>query len=189
MKRKTEIIISSVITPENIPDIYDVYHFAQNNNLKFAVYPQLIGVKPAKELFNNKEYKEFFEYLSNEKKQGARVQPTLLTLKYLRDLKKFECNPFTMLCISPEGRIFYPCLEKGLLLEKVSEVKSLHSQKKLGHKRFGPKPKCGNQCHSACALGFSLILKYPASMLVEGYHQLKMMILSRNKNNFSNKES
>lgn len=162
-----KVTLSSVITPENIQDLYEVFSFAQENQFEFAAAPQLHGVKPHPHLEDNDDYQQFFDFLIHEKKQGANIFNTPLYLKYLRDLENFACHPFTMLIISPEGNVFYPCLEMGHNAGNITTNQPLHQFKKQGEAAYGPQPKCPNQCHSACALSFSLLFEKTTRYLVE----------------------
>lgn len=165
--RRYEIIVSSVVTPENIAGLYDVYHFAQRRGFRLAACPQLLGVKAHPALTDNDEYAKFFDFLIAEKKRGGSIQGTVDYLRYLRDLAQFACRPFTMLVVSPTGEVFYPCLERGQFAGNLLQEPDLHRLRQAGHARFGPQPDCGVCCHSACALGFSRLLSNPASLLHE----------------------
>ena len=160
-KRKYSLCISAVITEKNIGDLFDVYEFAQSQNIEFAACPQLVGVKENEKLFNNSQYIDLINFFISEKKRGAKIFGNEIYLEYMRDLKKFECRPFTMLVISPEGNIYYPCLEIGHNAGNIHECSSLHSIKKKARVTYGIQPDCPNQCHSACALNFALLLKKP----------------------------
>ncbi|MCP4113324.1 MAG: hypothetical protein GY749_48635 [Desulfobacteraceae bacterium] len=175
-KRKYEIIISSVITPDNINDLYNVYEYSKDRGFIFAACPQLVGVRAHHSLTGNPDYHKFLDFLISEKKKGNKINGTVLYLEYMRDLKKFSCHPFTMLLVSPVGQVFYPCLEIGNLTGNLFDNDSLHNLRQKGCKQFGPQPECGNQCHSACALGFSLILNYPLSILHETFLVFKSLI-------------
>lgn len=163
--RKFKIEISSVATPGNIADLYNVYEFTQRHGFTFAVAPHLEGVKANKGLQNNNEYYHFYDFLSKEKKNGKNIFGSPLYHEYMRDLRKFNCSPFTMLVVSPDGNVFYPCLEIGNFAGNILHDNNLHAIKANGEKIFGPPPKCDNHCHSACALGFSLLLKHPSTVL------------------------
>ena len=153
----TNIILSTVLTPSNIDDAYDVYKFACQNGFEFAACPQLMGVKANQELYGNKSYSQFYNYLIKEKKKGGKIFGSVKYLEYMRELKTFNCKPFTMLVVSPTGEIYYPCLEKGNPARNIKDVGNLHQAKLLGEEKYGQKPLCGNQCHSACALTFALL--------------------------------
>jgi MoaA/NifB/PqqE/SkfB family radical SAM enzyme len=163
--KKYQLEISSVVTPENINDLYEVYQFCQKNKFMLAVAPHLEGVKVNRHLHNNPEFYRFYDFLSKEKKKGKKVFGSPLYHEYMRDLKKFDCKPFTMLVVSPEGEVFYPCLEIGNYAGNILDEPSLHKLKANGEKLFGPPTQCDNRCHSACALGFALLLKHPLTVL------------------------
>ena len=171
--RRYQITISSVVTPSNIEDLYAVYDFSKQNGFCFAACPQLVGVFAHEALVSDPGYRRFYDHLISEKKKGYPVFGTVPYLAHLRDLKKFDCRPFTMLVVSPEGNVFYPCLEIGKNAGNILEENSLHRIRENGFNRFGPQPRCGNQCHSACALSFSLLLKHPASVFGEIYRMGK----------------
>ncbi|HYG35172.1 MAG TPA: radical SAM protein, partial [Clostridia bacterium] len=157
--RKYEIIISSVVTPGNIPDLYEVYHFAQKRGFRLAACPQLMGVKAHPAFAANSNYREFFDFLIAEKRKGGLIQGTVDYLKYMRDLEKFSCRPFTMLIVSSLGDVFYPCLELGQFAGNLLDEPNLHRLRQKGFERHGPQPDCDTRCHSACALGFSRLLE------------------------------
>jgi MoaA/NifB/PqqE/SkfB family radical SAM enzyme len=168
-KRKYSMIISSVVTPENIADLYTVYKFARERNAIFAACPQLVGVKAHKDLPHNREYVKFYDFLIDEKKRGGRIYGSPLYLEYMRDLKKFDCHPLTLIALSPAGDLFYPCLERGNFAGNLLEEKNLHALLQKGRELHGPLPECDNRCHSACALGFALLIKNPLSMAGESF--------------------
>ncbi len=175
-KKKYEIIISSVVTPDNIDDIYDVYDFAQQYNFTLAAAPQLVGVKAHNKLENNEKYKVLFDFLISEKLKGRKVYGTVPYLQYLKNLEKFKCYPFTMLVVSPEGKVFYPCLEIGHLLKKIQDTNNLHLLRQHGEEKYGPQPSCDIRCHSACALGFSMIFDNPLAILEEAKLNIKSFV-------------
>jgi len=166
-ERKCEIIISSVVTPENIPDLYEVYRFTQEHGFRLAACPQLVGVKAHPTFTGSDEYRQFFDFLIAEKRKGGAIQGTVDYLCYMRDLRKFNYRPFTMLVVSPLGDVFYPCLELGQFAGNLLEQPDLHQLRQQGFTRFGPQPDCDTRCHSACALGFSRLLSNPFSLVHE----------------------
>lgn len=171
--RRYEILISCVITPDTLEDLYDVAEYAWQQGFGFAACPQLVGVKAHADLNGDPRYHRFYDFLIAEKRRGRAVYGAVPYLEGLRDLKRFKCHPFTMLVVGPEGDVFYPCLEKGHLAGNLIDRHDIHEIRREGRKRFGPQPKCGTQCHSACALGFSVALEQPSSMLEEVYLQLQ----------------
>jgi MoaA/NifB/PqqE/SkfB family radical SAM enzyme len=165
--RRFQIHLSSVVTPENIEDLYDVYSLAKAQGFRFAACPQLIGVKAHPALMDNPRYRQFYDFLIAEKRSGGRIQGTVDYLQHMRDLRKFRCRPFTMLVVSPAGDVFYPCLEIGHFAGNLLEDNNLHRIREKGREQYGPQPECDNRCHSACALGFALALARPRSLLRE----------------------
>jgi MoaA/NifB/PqqE/SkfB family radical SAM enzyme len=165
--RKYQIIVSSVVTPGHIADLYDVYHYARERGFRLAACPQLVGVKAHESLVGDREYRDFYDFLIAEKRKGARLQGTVDYLVHMRDLRKFRCRPFTMLVVSPTGDVFYPCLELGQFAGNLFDEPDLHRLRQAGAARFGPQPDCDTRCHSACALGFSRLLANPFSALHE----------------------
>lgn len=159
--RRYEILISSVATPDNLADLHDVYRYARDRGYRFAVCPQLVGVKAHAVLAGNPEYRRLFNHLIAEKRAGRAINGSPLYLEYLRDLRKFTCRPSTVLAIAPTGDVFYPCLELGSVAGNLLDTPDLHAIRAAGRRRFGPEPSCDNRCHSACALGFALILNHP----------------------------
>ena len=156
--KRAKLLFSSVITPDNIEDQYDVFKFAKEINAEYAGNPQLIGVKPHEGLINNSDYIEFCNFIINEKKKGAKVFGSYKYLRELRDLNKFKCFPFAMLGIAPNGDIYYPCYEIGAKTLNILEIDDLKLARLDGAKKYGGKFQCDPKCHSVCALLFSLML-------------------------------
>jgi len=171
--RRFDMIISSVVTPENIEDLYRVYGFARRHGFRLAACPQLVGVKAHAALVDNPTYRKFYDFLIAEKRKGANIQGTVDYLEHMRDLRKFRCHPFTMLVVSPTGDVFYPCLELGQPAGNLLEEANLHRLRQAGCERYGPQPECDTRCHSACALGFSRVLEHPGSILHEAWLHLR----------------
>jgi molybdenum cofactor biosynthesis enzyme MoaA len=161
-----QIVISSVMTPENLDDIYEVMDFAFSKGFQFAAYPQLAGVHSPDELKNNSRFMNVVEHMIQAKKKGKKIFPTLESLRLMKHLSPFRCRPFTIVSMEADGTVYYPCLEQANAIGNIREH-SLHQLKKKGIKEFGF-PQCsGSQCHSACSLGFSQILNRPFSMMHE----------------------
>ena len=164
-----EINISSVVTPDNIEDLYEVYFFAKERNFIYAACPELQGVKANEGLEDNIEYRKFFDFLIREKKGGAPIHGSVLYLEYMRDLRNFSCVPLTLLAVTPLGDVYYPCLERGTTAGNLLEEPDLHTLLEKGRGLYGPLPICGNQCHSACALGFSVLLNNTFSLVGDSW--------------------
>lgn len=171
--RGYEIIISAVATPDNIDDLYDVYEYAQSRGFTFAVCPELQGVRPPAALTGNGDYVSFYDFLIKEKWKGRSIFGSPGYLQHMRDFAKFDCRPFTLLVVDPLGRVYYPCLEIGHQAGDILACDDLHMLRRKAEERFGPRPDCGAQCHSACALGLSLAVGKPASIIQEAAIRLK----------------
>lgn len=177
--RRYELVISSVVTPWNIDDLYAVYEYAQRRGFRFAACPQLVGVKAHPELHNHPAYRRFYDFLIAEQAHGANIEGPGDSLECLRDLRPFRCRPFTMLVVSPTGDVFYPCLEIGHIAGNLLEQGDLHQIRRNGRARFGPPPACGNQCHSACAVGFARMLEHPGCLLREAGRTVRRKLAPR----------
>jgi len=171
-----QIAISSVVMPNNIEDLYDVYHYAQEQDFLFAAAPQLIGVKVPKALINCDRYRKFYNFLISERRKGRKIFGSITYLEYMRDLPKFTCHPFTMLVVSPVGDVFYPCLEIGHFAGNLLKNANLHQIRREGERQFGPQPHCDTRCHSGCALAFSIVLHQPFSIPQDIYLTVKGQI-------------
>jgi MoaA/NifB/PqqE/SkfB family radical SAM enzyme len=174
-----EIIISAVATPDNLDDLRELYGWSKRRGFRFALCPQLQGVHPNPALRGNQAYYELFDYLLAEKRSGGPVNGSPKYLEYMRDLRKFACRPFTTVAVAPEGGVFYPCLELGQEAGNLLEEPDLARIRAAGEARFGPQPRCDNRCQSACALGFSLILNNPLSMVPEIWHNAQSVLRRR----------
>lgn len=166
-RRRYRITISSVALPDNISDLYEVYRFAKDRGFIFALCPVLEGVKAPASFTGNAEYRALFDHLIAEKLRGAPVHGSVAYLEHMRDLTKFTCRPSTVLAISPPGDVFYPCLERGTIAGNLLAMPDLDRIRADGIRTHGPEPSCDTRCHSACALGFALMLNRPRTLLHE----------------------
>jgi MoaA/NifB/PqqE/SkfB family radical SAM enzyme len=170
--RRYSIAISSVVTPAGVNDLYAVYQYCKSRRYLFAACPQLVGTVAHADLRENAPYRAFYDYLISEKQQGAKINGSVEYLEHMRDLAKFDCVPSATLAISPSGQVFYPCLERGTKAGSLVETPDLNVLRKQARASIGREPQCGTQCHSACALSFSLLVNKPWIILREGYLQL-----------------
>lgn len=181
--RRYEIIISAVATPNNIPDLYAVHRYAQARGFQLAVCPELQGVKAPEKLRLSPKYKTFFNFLLSEKKRGQAIFGSMLYLEHMRDFRAFRCHPFALLAVDPRGKIFYPCLEIGQAAGNILDHDDLHAVRRAA-RRHAVLPAafasncdthcvrnsgtdCTANCHSACALGFSLAIGRPWSAVAD----------------------
>ncbi|MEW6363904.1 MAG: radical SAM protein [Acidobacteriota bacterium] len=166
-ERRYEIIISAVATPDNLEDLPELYQYCRRRGFRFALCPQLLGVKPHPALRDNPGYRRVFDMLISEKRRGGRIHGSVPYLEHMRDLQQFSCRPSTVLAVSPAGNVFYPCLEIGHAAGSLADEPDIHTIRRQARERFGEEPRCDNRCHSACALGFSLLLNRPWSIVHE----------------------
>ncbi len=171
-RKRGSIVISTVATPENLPDVAEVHRFAQALGVRHSVSPQLVGVHPHEALKTSAEYRALMDGLVREKKAGGAVEGTVAYLEYLRDLRAFGCRPSTVMAVSPAGDVFYPCLELGNVAGNLLAEPDLDRIRAAGMERFGPEPRCGPRCQSPCALGFALLFARPWIVLDEGWRTL-----------------
>jgi MoaA/NifB/PqqE/SkfB family radical SAM enzyme len=172
-RRRGSIVISTVATPENLPDVAEVHRFARQRGLRHSVSPQLLGVHPHPALRESAAYRALLDGLVREKRAGAAVEGTVAYLEHLRDLAGFRCRPSTVLAVSPSGDVFYPCLELGNVAGNLLAEPDLDAIRAAGRARYGGEPRCGNRCQSPCALGFALVLSRPWTMLDEAWRLLR----------------
>ena len=166
-KPLVEIVVSSVMTPDNLDDLPAVCDHAWARGFTIAACPQLVGMKAHAALAEDPRYGRFYDFLVREKRRGRPVFGTVPYLEAMRDLRHFRCRPFTMLTVSQLGTVFYPCLERGGDAGNLLAEPSLHRIRREARRRFGPRPRCDTRCHSACALSFASLLENPWSILGE----------------------
>lgn len=167
VRRGSGIVISTVLTPDNLGDVEGVYRWARSRGFQYAAAPQLMGVKANPALARDGRYAAFFNLLIDEKRRGERIVGSVEYLEGLRDLAWFRCVPSTVLAVGPTGDVYYPCLEMGQVAGNLLDEPDLHAIRAQGRRRFGPEPTCDTQCHSACSLSFSVALTRPASVVGE----------------------
>lgn len=161
------IHISAVVRPENLDDLPELYRWSQAQGFRFAACPQLMGKKAHPDLPGDPRYQAFYDLLLVEKRKGGQIFGGTKYLEHMRDLKAFKCRPFTMLVTSPQGNVFYPCLERGSFAGNILEESDLRKLGQRGLEAQGPRGKCPVQCHSACALGFATALDHPLRALLD----------------------
>lgn len=177
--RRFDVVVSTVLTPDNLDDVEAVYRWAREKGCRFAACPRLEGVKADPALAEDPRYRAFYDLLIREKQRGADIHGTVPYLESMRDLQKFRCRPFTMLVVSPRGQVFYPCLELGQFAGNLLDEPDLSVLYREGRRRYGPQPDCDTRCHSACALGFASLLSRPWSLVPEVWRQARAGYASR----------
>jgi MoaA/NifB/PqqE/SkfB family radical SAM enzyme len=171
-RSRPAVVVSTVATPDNLPDVAEVHRFVRDLGFRHSVSPQLVGVHPHPGLRGSEAYRTLMDGLVREKRAGADVEGTVAYLEHLRDLAPFGCRPSTVLAVSPAGDVFYPCLELGNVAGNLLIEPDLDVLRAAGRDRFGPEPRCDPRCQSPCALGFALLLARPWIVVDEGWRTL-----------------
>jgi MoaA/NifB/PqqE/SkfB family radical SAM enzyme len=163
LKRPFTLTLSAVVTPNNIEDIYRVYAYAQQRGCWFSASPELQGVSPPEKLRANSAYRNFFDFLIAEKRQGRDIFGSRQYLEHLRDFRSFVCHPLTMLAVSPQGEVFFPCLEKAHIAGNILTDDLHHLRVKARQALKTDTQPCLFSCPSPCALSLSLCIERPGS--------------------------
>lgn len=173
--RRFDILISAVATPNNIEDLYAVYAYSQQRGFQFSATPELQGVAPPDKLRASPAYREFFDFLRSEKKRGGNIFGSPQYLEHLGGFRPFTCHPLTTLVVDPQGEVFYPCLEKATTAGNILDA-DLDALRRKAEGEMGLSTACELSCHSACALGLSLLIERPgreiAGFLGQGWHAI-----------------
>lgn len=170
------MVLSAVATAETLEELPALMDHAHALGIHFACYPQLEGVRVPPTLSEHPGYRPVFQELLEAKRKGKRIWATTKALEWMRDLPKIPCRPFTLVAIEPDGRVFYPCLERGTHAGSLLEEPDLHRLRLQGLASHGPQPDCPTQCHSACTLGFASILQHPSTLLSEAACGLRRVL-------------
>ena len=160
-KRPFTLTLATVVTPNNMDDVYDVYDYAQQRGYRFSASPELQGVTPPKQLRASDSYRACFDFLLAEKARGGDIFGSVQYLEHLRDFRPFVCHPLTMLAVSPDGGVFYPCLEKANTIGSIL-TDDLHELRREASRTCKRQTQpCPCACPSPCALGLSLLVERP----------------------------
>ena len=174
LQRPFTLTLSAVVTPGNLEDLYQVYAHARQHGCRFSASPELQGVAPPEKLRASSAYRDFYDFLIAEKQRGRDIFGSRQYLEHMRDFRPYVCHPLTMLTVSPQGEILYPCLEKGQPIGNIltGDLHHLH-QKARQTLGAGAQP-CPHCCPSPCALGLSLFIEHPGAEIAEAFrHALK----------------
>ena len=159
--RRFDILISAVVTPNNIEDLYAVYAYSQQRSFQFSATPELQGIAPPEKLRASAAYRDFFAFLRREKARGGNIFGSQQYLEHLGEFRPFTCHPLTTLVVDPQGEVFYPCLEKSHVVGNILAT-DLDALRRQAEGEMGLSTACDQSCQSACALGLSLLIEQPA---------------------------
>jgi MoaA/NifB/PqqE/SkfB family radical SAM enzyme len=170
---KFTLLLNSVITPHNIPDIYDIMYFCFENNIGFSVIGQMSDFQPVKALRNNPEYHKLVNDILKYNKKGY---PVLGMPDYTRTLltfQKHKCFPTLIPTIYPNGDLLYPCEVLNKKRYNLLETGSISRANERGLAEVGYKIDCPGQCYLPCYISASCFMEKPFSAIKQGI-RLKM---------------
>jgi MoaA/NifB/PqqE/SkfB family radical SAM enzyme len=171
-KHLCELMLSSVITPRNMPDIRKIMDYAAANAVWLYLSPQLKGIRVHEDLRNSPAYRELVDEAIRRKKNGERILGVPEFLEALRDFQGFSCDPLILPVISPDGFLFYPCMDVGAPGENLAAHGEYFRALKAAEEKQGQFEKCGEDCHVFCNMGLSLLQRKPVSAMREGIRRL-----------------
>jgi len=150
------VTINSVITGDNIEDIYDVAAFCRGIGAKFNVSPAISpGGRPDTTIMNNDRYRKLIDWCIE---RPSLLAPTLACLEVVRDLKPFVCMPNTIPGVYPNGDVVAPCPEfsEGLVPVNILQAGGLNKAIVAGRRSFEAEHgafdtrNCAGLCHKTC---------------------------------------
>ena len=163
-----KMIINPVITPETIPDIYEVMAFCREHDLLVSPVPEDQWTAINTGLIDNPGYYKLIEDIIAMKKGGNKN--IIVSDVFLVQIMKFEkhnCFPTLVPRIYPDGSVFYPCtpIEKiyGNLLDYPNLNKMLveaYRKEKLPECVFNTK-----KCFMSCFMEPANMIEHPFSLI------------------------
>ncbi|MGA1871483.1 MAG: radical SAM protein [bacterium] len=167
-----KVVLSSVILPGNIDDIYKVLIYCQEKKIGFAASPSLHGTVADESLRSSHAYRGCIDTILDYKKKGLKVIGTTAYYMLIRDLKPYQCHPMLMPTIDPMGRLYLPCLELKEKMVDLLKYSSLNEAIKNTFLDFHYPPKCGNVCHILCHAGLSVLFESVTIPLGELFYDI-----------------
>lgn len=169
------IIINSVITHNNIEDIYDVIDFAEQIKVLASPVPEDVFNEISTNLINNHNYYKLLNDIIKMKNNGkTHIIVSELFLKQIQGFSYHNCFPTLVPRIYPDGSVFYPCSHLGVFYGNLLDYADLNSLLKEAFKRKGL-PKCSfntNKCFMSCFMEPTNTIEHPIKTF---YEQLKTM--------------
>lgn len=164
---RSRLVLASVATPDNLPDVLDVLRLAQRSRCGFQISPQIVGTRIHPRLQNNPELTALIEEVIAAKHRGAGVMGIPEYLRGIRDVAPFVCHPMLMPTIRPDGTLYYPCLEKGEPRASILESGGYEQALSSAQARHPSAITCQDECHLFCHMALSLLQRHPLSALAE----------------------
>ncbi|MFC1643802.1 radical SAM protein [Candidatus Omnitrophota bacterium] len=163
-----KMIINSVITPETIPDIYEVMNLCREHDLLVSPVPEDQWSSVNAGLANNPGYYRLIEDIIAMKKGGNKN--IILSDVFLDQIIKFEkhnCFPTLVPRIYPDGSVFYPCTPVGNVHGNLLDYPNLNTMLKRAYKKE-KLPECVSgtkKCFMSCFMEPANIIEHPFSLL------------------------
>ncbi|MEK7271241.1 MAG: radical SAM protein [Planctomycetota bacterium] len=166
-KSGKRLVLSAVASPGRIEDAGRVLAFAEENGIGFHLSPQIQGVAANPALRGDAAYLALVDRTLAAKRRGARVLGVEPYYRGIRDFSTFDCHPLLMPTIRPDGRLYYPCLEREQADVSLLEAGDYYVALAKSRELHGPLPSCAGCCHVFCHMALSLLQRHPVAALKE----------------------
>jgi molybdenum cofactor biosynthesis enzyme MoaA len=166
----TRIVLAAVATPGNLAEVSKVLEFAMEHSLGFHLSPQIMGTEVNPLLRGHDGYHRLIEQVLQMKRTRRGVLGVREYIAGIRDFRAFRCHPLLMPVIRPDGRMYYPCLERKQAEISLLDAGDYAGALRAARERFGSLPACRNSCHIFCHMALSLLQSHPTSALQELKH-------------------
>jgi MoaA/NifB/PqqE/SkfB family radical SAM enzyme len=166
----TRVVLSAVATPANLDDVAAVLRFALQNGLGFQVSPQIVGTHMHPGLRRNERYRRLIDEVLATKRRCPGVLGVPRYFVGIRDGSPFRCHPLLMPTIRPDGRMYYPCLERKRAEVDLLAAGNYFAALRAARSAFGGVPRCGDRCQIFCHMALSLLQAHPWAALRELKH-------------------
>jgi MoaA/NifB/PqqE/SkfB family radical SAM enzyme len=164
------MIINTVITPDTIPDVYEVLDFCREHELMVTVAPQDDWTVMNPRLAADPDY---YELIAHVRRMKRRKEPKIilsdLFLQRVSDQANHKCFPTLVPRIYPDGSVFYPCTPLGRTCGNLLDHESLYEMVHDAWRQQGL-PDCAlgsQQCFLSCFMEPTHMVEHPFRVLAE----------------------
>lgn len=164
---RPRLVLASVATPDNLPDVLEVLRLAERERCGFQISPQIVGTTIHPNLRDNAEYATLMDEVLAAKNRGVSVMGVPAYLRGIRDIGSFNCHPLLMPTIRPDGTLNYPCLEKSNERVNILTAGGYEEALAVARSRHSPAVACKDECHLFCHMALSLLQRHPLAALGE----------------------
>lgn len=161
------LVLAAVATATNLRAVAQLMRFAAAHGLGFQLSPHIIGTTVDPAVRNSIEYKAIVDEAICLKRRGRPILGVPQYLLGIRDFSRFRCHPLLMPTIRPDGRLYYPCLERKQATVDLLAAGSYEAALTQAQERSGPLPRCRDECHIFCHMALSMLQQHPLSALSE----------------------